>query len=565
MRLSIERKNLFFLTLSSIGLISVLITFFVNTQEIKLNNILVEHTQQVLHKSDNILTDILNIETSSRGFIITGSESFLEPYNTSIITINSNLKELAILTWDNSIQLQRIKELRSAVIERLEFAKLTIKLRREDGLKETAKLIAYGRGKILMNKVRNILSSITNEELKLLTQRKNESIKNSENNEWIFLLLVAVIILFVAVILKNQNVRKQLTIKEKQVSSYARSLIEASLDPLVTISPEGKILDVNGASILATGVERDRLIGTNFSNYFTQPLEAEKGYHQVFEKGFVSDYPLTIKHQDGSSIDVLYNASVYKDEEGNVLGVFAAARNVTKSKKAEEELHAVNKELEGFTYSVSHDLRAPLRAINGFSRILIEDYTPILDEEGIKTLNSILSNSKRMGELIDDLLAFSRLGRKEVTMIEINMNGLVKAAREEEMLDNKSDIEFVVHELLPAKGQQALIKQVWVNLISNAIKYSKYNTKTKIEIGSSYKNNMVQYFISDIGAGFDMKYYDKLFGVFQRLHSNEEFEGTGIGLAIIKKIINRHGGKVWAESEVNKGTTFYFTLPKINL
>jgi len=352
--------------------------------------------------------------------------------------------------------------------------------------------------------------------------------------------------------------------EQKQASQYARSLIEASLDPLVTISAEGKITDVNNASISITGVPREELIGTDFSHYFTEPEKAQEGYRLVFEKGFVADYPLTIKHKNGKLTDVLYNASVYKDDKGNVLGVFAAARDVTQSKNTEEQLREVNKELEGFSYSVSHDLRAPLRAINGYSKILQEDYATKMDVDGISSLNAILNNSKKMGELIDGLLAFSRLGKKEITISEIDMNNLVTSVREEVMYGNSTEIEFKIDDLIPAKGQQILIKQIWVNLISNAIKYSKHNPNIIIQIGSYYKDNLVVYYVKDNGAGFDMQYYDKLFGVFQRLHSQQEFEGTGIGLAIVQKIITRHKGTVWAESKVNEGSCFYFSLPIIN-
>jgi PAS domain S-box-containing protein len=226
-----------------------------------------------------------------------------------------------------------------------------------------------------------------------------------------------------------------------------------------------------------------------------------------------------------------------------------------------EQLEALNKELASFSYSVAHDLRAPLRAIHGNAKILEEDYLEQFDDEGIKSLNSIMFNSKRMGELIDDLLAFSRLGRKEITVSEINMIALVKSIKEE-LLSDERNIEFNLDALPPAQGDLSLIKQVWVNLISNAIKYSKYKPKTIIEIGAD-KKDMIVYHVKDNGAGFDMQYYDKLFGVFQRLHSQEEFEGTGIGLAIVQKIVHRHKGKVWAESTPNEGTCFYFSLPHV--
>lgn len=229
------------------------------------------------------------------------------------------------------------------------------------------------------------------------------------------------------------------------------------------------------------------------------------------------------------------------------------------------QLETANKELESFSYSVSHDLRAPIRAINGYTKIFIEDYAEKFDADGMKILQSIINNSKKMGELIDDLLAFSKLGRKEVTLSEISVTDLVKLVIEELLFEeSESTPEFQIGRLPNAQGDKSLIKQVWVNLISNAIKYSRHKPKTSIEIGAYQKDNFIVYYVKDNGAGFDMQYYDKLFGVFQRLHSQEEFEGTGIGLAIVQKIVHRHNGKVWAESTLNEGSCFYFSLLSTN-
>jgi light-regulated signal transduction histidine kinase (bacteriophytochrome) len=229
------------------------------------------------------------------------------------------------------------------------------------------------------------------------------------------------------------------------------------------------------------------------------------------------------------------------------------------------QLESVNKELESFSYSVSHDLRAPIRAINGYTRILVEDYSGKLDADGINTLQSIISNSKKMGELIDDLLAFSKLGRKEVTVSEIYMDDLIHIVQEElSFEDNENIPDLSIGSLPNAMGDKSLIKQVWINLISNAIKYSKHKFKTNIEIGAYKEGDLVVYYVKDNGAGFNMEYYDKLFGVFQRLHSQEEFEGTGIGLAIVQKIVHRHNGNVWAKSILNEGSCFYFSLPDAN-
>jgi light-regulated signal transduction histidine kinase (bacteriophytochrome) len=229
------------------------------------------------------------------------------------------------------------------------------------------------------------------------------------------------------------------------------------------------------------------------------------------------------------------------------------------------QLESVNKDLESFSYSVSHDLRAPIRAINGYTNILKEDYEQILDEPGMDVLQAIIDNSKKMGTLIDDLLAFSKLGRKQVTVSEIDMNDLVQSVIEELPNDASDCVPvFSIAPLIPASGDRSLIKQVWINLLSNAIKYSKYKKEIMVEIGAFIKDQFVVYYVKDYGAGFDMQYYDKLFGVFQRLHSQEEFEGTGIGLAIVQKVVHRHQGTVWAESKLEEGTTFYFSLPQNN-
>lgn len=232
---------------------------------------------------------------------------------------------------------------------------------------------------------------------------------------------------------------------------------------------------------------------------------------------------------------------------------------------ANGELKKVQEELESFSYSVSHDLRAPIRAINGYTQIFIEDHADSIDEQGRKILQVVIQNSKKMGLLIDDLLAFSKLGRKQVSAARINMASLVEGLINETMVEKGENIPiFEINELEPAFGDQSLIKQVWLNLISNAVKYSKYKPQPRIKITSTLKKDKVIYCVKDNGAGFDMTYYDKLFGVFQRLHSPDEFDGTGIGLAIVQKIITRHNGKVWAESKLNAGASFYFTLPNID-
>ena len=229
--------------------------------------------------------------------------------------------------------------------------------------------------------------------------------------------------------------------------------------------------------------------------------------------------------------------------------------------KRTTQLETANKELEAFSYSVSHDLRAPLRAIDGFSRVLLEEYKDKLDDEGKRYLNIVRDNTQKMGQLIEDLLALSRLGRKEMQVSRIDMAKLAKTVFDELKDANPGrNIQLEIKTLPPANGDQAMIHQVFVNLISNAIKFTKFKENAIIEIGSIARMNENVYYVKDNGVGFDMQYLNKLFGVFQRLHSAEDFDGTGVGLAIVQRIIHRHGGKVWAEGKVNEGATFYFNL-----
>jgi light-regulated signal transduction histidine kinase (bacteriophytochrome) len=227
-------------------------------------------------------------------------------------------------------------------------------------------------------------------------------------------------------------------------------------------------------------------------------------------------------------------------------------------KERTEELEILNKELESFSYSVSHDMRAPVRAISGYARILSTRYNDKLDELGKEALTTVDSEARRMGQLIDDLLAFSRLGKKDVEKQNINMKDVAEEAVAEVLksTEMKNKPEINIENMKQARCDKNLMRQVFINLISNAVKYSQRSPKPVVNIG--YSNGA--YFVKDNGVGFDMQYYNKLFGVFQRLHTEEEFRGTGIGLAIVHKIITKHGGNVWAVSEVGKGATFYFSV-----
>jgi len=373
--------------------------------------------------------------------------------------------------------------------------------------------------------------------------------------------------------------RKRAEQKLRTASLYTRSLIEASVDPLVTISRQGKITDVNEATEKVTGVSREQLIGSDFSDYFTDPESARQGYEQVFAQGAVQDYPLAIRGTAGKVTDVLYNATVFKNEAGEVEGVFAAARDITERKRAEEEvrrlnaeleerviqrtaqLEAANKELEAFTYSVSHDLRAPLRHISGFSKLLTEEYGSSLAPEAQHHLQRIQEGTQRMGVLVDDLLNLARVGRRDLSLQVSGLKSLVDEVIAELAPQCEGrQIEWKIGNLPFVECDPGLIKQVFHNLLSNAVKFTQPRSHAIIEVEQRDQEGTPAVLVRDNGVGFNMKYADKLFGVFQRLHRAEDFEGTGVGLATVQRIIQKHGGRIWAEAELDKGATFYFTL-----
>jgi two-component system sensor kinase len=275
-------------------------------------------------------------------------------------------------------------------------------------------------------------------------------------------------------------------------------------------------------------------------------------------------------HEDCLGGDFMVSATPLTDERGRLTGSVHVARDITKRKQAEQilrertaELEALNKELESFSYSVSHDLRAPLRAIDGYARSILKKQEDKFDEDTKRRFNDIRLNARMMGQLIDDLLAFSRLGKKHMSIAKLDMDAVIRDLWKELQTANpERDMKLILNSMPVGYGDRTLIKQVCSNLLSNAVKFTKLRHPANIEAGGYIEGNEDVFYIKDNGVGFDMAYYDKLFGVFQRLHSPDDFEGTGVGLATIQRIIHRHEGRVWAEGKVDEGATFYFSLPR---
>ena len=506
----------------------------------------------------------------------------------------------------------------------------------------------------------------------------------------IMMTLFSTLVLCIAALSRREAWQRQ----QAEESSYARNLIEASLDPLVTISPEGRITDVNRATEQVTGVARASLVGSDFSRYFTEPEKARAGYRKVLAHGFVHDYPLTIRHESGHTTDVLYNATVYRNATGAVEGVFAAARDMTEHQRAEEamrqsaelgelvqlldqanvlvrglddritrwnagcrrlygftaeealgrvsydllrtrfpqpletiratlmetgrwkgelvhqpadgrevvvasewllgrdaagrpatileattditdrkraedalrrtaeELDRSNKDLEQFAYVASHDLQEPLRMVAGFVQLLRERYQGQLDEQADEFIGYAVDGARRMSTLINDLLAYSRVNMRGGQLLPTDSQETFDLALTNIHAMIEQSGAAVTHDPLPTvRADKTQLAQLFQNLLGNAVKYRSPDRPAQVHVSARREDGHWLFSVVDNGIGFEQQYEDKLFLIFQRLHSRDKYPGTGIGLAICKRIVERHGGRIWAIGEPHQGATFFFTIP----
>lgn len=542
----------------------------------------VSQTNAILFQIERVFGEMLKIESNARGYALSGREVYLEPFYNAQNNLNEGFKHLEKLIENDRRRKTDCERLKAISAKRIFFSKQLIDKRMNFGIEAAIRFKQTDSGQYYMNRFREQTTLFENEEKEELKKRESNYYKWQFWVQATFLILV--ILMFITLLISYQIIRTNFIKRveaERQLKNE-KKLLQNIIDKTSTLiyvkDPTGKFLLMNERYGEVFGLPSQKMVGKRDSDFFDRETieHFRKADMKVFTTGEVVEAEEPAEMQGKKRIYLSIKFPLY-DSGGSIYALCGMSTDITERKSYEEEilslnkrlennvfkLNNINRELEAFTYTVSHDLRAPLRAINGFASLLINKNTEKnFDEETLRIIQIIRENSQQMGQLIDDLLAFSKVGRYKPNLQKTNMQEIVATVvKQIGQIADLSKVAISVHSLDSAVCDPNLIKQVWTNLISNAFKYSSQKSKQQIEIGCFSRGAEIVYFIKDNGAGFDMKYYNKLFGIFQRLHSSVEFEGNGVGLAIVNRIVKRHSGKVWAESEVGEGATFYFSLP----
>ena len=537
---------------------------FLNHQKFAETSQWVSHTHEVLFHSEQILTAAMDMETSQRGYVITGDSLFLKPRGSGVDTLQRHLDTLRMLTYDRPVQQKRLDRLESAIKKKAAFSRNVV-IARQGGFQSAFDSVQTFKGILLMDEIKTIISDMQREEKKLLQARMQINERNFRQYNFALIELLGATILILSLVFAaihvNIKARAIASAKLNAASLEIKDLYENAPCGYHSLNAEGVFVEINHTMLSWLNYKKDEVIGKLGFLDVVAPVShpvAREIFPALKTQGSVNNMEVSFVRANGTTFPALLNSTAIRDADGQFSKSRSTVFDITERKVAEEKFFQLNQEMESFSYSVSHDLRAPLRSIDGYAKILEEDYGNRLDAEGNRLVEVITNNARRMGKLIDGLLDFSRIGRREIIRTKCDMDSLVQSAVYELVKENSSFIKITP--LLPCRADSAMMRQVWVNVLSNAIKFSA-SVASSVEVGSYADGNYHVYHVKDNGVGFDMQYAHKLFGVFQRLHKAHDFDGMGVGLAIAQRIITKHDGKMWAEAKVNEGATFFFSIP----
>ncbi len=544
----------------------------------------VDHSHTVLYRLGKASNEVLNLHAKVRGFLLAGDPVFLESSETGRGFIDDTLKELRGMLADNPSQTDRLDEVDRLLAEAVVLMRSQVEARRSGGLEAAVQHDRLMAGKEVVDSIRELFDEMEVEQRQLLIERSARSARAMSLTAAVVAGVagLAALLLALAIVIVQRDFRllKAAEDELKRKSVRIEDLYNHAPCGYHSLNADGVFVDINDTALSWLGYTREEMVGRRVYGDICTP-ESLQLFHDNFPRfkieGKVDGLEFEWVRKDGTRLPVLLNATAIRDSQGNYVASRSTVYDITARREADRkiqelnanlqsqnrQLAAVNHELESFSYSVSHDLRAPLRHIDGFAGLLVRQSGAALDDVGRHRLDVISKAARQMGRLIDDLLAFSRMSRVNLTPVDVDHSALVAEVIKAGACQHHAPaIEWVLKPLPSVRADPVMMRQVWFNLIDNAVKYSSRTPRPHIEIGVMDGDEDVQvFFVRDNGAGFDMKYADKLFGVFQRLHSSAEFEGTGIGLANVRRIITRHGGHTWAEARVGEGATFYFSLP----
>lgn len=568
--MSIRQKMLLLFALSLGGII--LTGYFVN----KNNRQFIEsakwirHTEQVIHQSHAILMHDKEIEIASKGYYVSRDLAFLRYIDTSAKNIFVNIALLKFLTADNPLQQLRIDSIEGYMHKHIGLAsKAAIP---GDKIFLLAPAYAADPSGLYYNyHIHRILTDIEDDENKLLEERKSSNLHSAFMSHNFYLVILMIIITLTVILFIGASLYILSQDHAKEIEQLNTELEHKVINRTAELTEREKTLALQNDE---KGKRAAELVIANHELLF-QNTEKEKRAAELFIANSELKFQNGEKKKRADELLIANTELAFQNKEKEKRAIELSAANhdlhiaeadirklndelEKKVLKRTAELEAVNKELKSFSYSVSHDLCSPLRIVQGFAQLLRDDYAAQLPDDAKEIVSDIMVNTQRMEKLINHLLAFSQIGQTELQKTKIPMREMVRSICSETKTAN---MRFIINKLPDVDGDEIAIRQVWVNLISNAVKYSGRSRNPIIEIGSTTDGHDTTYYVKDNGAGFDMRHVDKLFGVFQRLHSEDEFQGTGVGLAIVHRIITKHGGRVWAEGKINQGATFYFSLP----
>ena len=541
-----------------------------------------QHSVTVRDRLTRLLIHLQDAETGQRGFLLTAHDAYLKPFETGSQQVRGDLDTLVRLTAPDSEVEKAIRALTPAIEAKLSELTATVNLERAGKRNAALAVVMTDQGRVLMDSVRQLVRVIGRAEA---DRYASADLAVSRTIAWVrgassvgTLLAIGFLVGAIVILRRDSSSRVAMEAQLEEVSEEMKDLYERAPCGYHSLDAEGLIVRMNQTESRWLGYQLDEVIGKKTVFDLLAPEDrpnARARFDRLVGGEDIGTGEVRFVRKDGTRFAVLVSSSVARDARGAPWRIRATMVDQTEFRGARDmvnrlnaalqrhvaELEDVNRELERFSYTVSHDLRAPLRAITGFARLLKEEHVARLDAEGLRLLDVITVNTERMGRLIDDLLSLSRLSRAPLVRSPVDMARLVSgvvADRKAAGVD--SGVAITIGNLPDAQGDPGLLKHVWERLIDNAVKYTAGVPEASVEIGSRRDNGSTVYSVRDNGIGLDMQYAEKVFEVFQRLHPQSEFEGTGVGLAVVQRVVHRHGGRVWVESAPGRGATFFFTL-----